>query len=60
MCIRDSVSTGGWSGNESIIGAMKENTDYLYTFIAFAWRRGGHYEWRIPNEWYDREAKPSA
>lgn len=36
------LSTGGWSGNEEIIAAMREN---LYWFIF--WRnskRGGHYE----------------
>lgn len=37
-----SVSTGGWSGNEDIIGAMSDNI----VFWSFCWlsaQRGGHY-----------------
>lgn len=42
------LSTGGWSGNESIISAMKENL-----FWVIAWEksvRGGHYwfRWKVP------------
>ena len=43
---RVSLSTGGWSGNEEIIGALRDN--------ALAWmvtwessRRGGHYTFTI-------------
>ena len=39
-------NTGGWSGNESIIDAMKKN----YVFWLFAWKtstRGGHFEFEL-------------
>lgn len=42
------VSTGGWSGNESILSAMEEN----WTFWAVCWqqtKRGGHYVFKLPD-----------
>ena len=40
------VSTGGWSGNESLIGALQEN----FVFWSMCWvqsRRGGHFIFHI-------------
>lgn len=45
--VRYVFSTGGWSGNESIIGAIEENV-MLRALGAWSWRRGGHYEYRFP------------
>ena len=40
------VSTGGWSGQEELISAVEHSL--LGTFYLFSWRRGGHYEFRVP------------
>lgn len=40
------LSTGGWSGNESIMSALQRN----YIFWSVAWvshKRGGHYEFDL-------------
>ena len=42
------VSTGGWSGNEEIIGAMRDN----FIFWSVCWQqsnRGGHYVFELPD-----------
>ena len=40
-------STGGWSGNESIVSAIEAN-EIVQMVGAWSWRRGGHYEYRFP------------
>ena len=41
--LRYHLSTGGWSGNESIIHAMQKNKSMLWTLTWVQSRRGGHY-----------------
>lgn len=48
LCLRYEFSTIGWSGNESIIGAIESNM-MLRMMGAWSWRRGGHYEYRFGN-----------
>ena len=47
--LRFRLSTGGWSGNESIIGAMLGNA----VFWLMCWqqsRRGGHFVFDVPDK----------
>jgi len=43
------LSTGGWSGNEQIIGTLQSN--FFWSFFWVSSRRGGHYEFEIPFDW---------
>jgi len=43
---RYSISTGGWSGNESIIKSMQKN-NMMWTLNWVQSRRGGHYIFEI-------------
>lgn len=45
--LRYVFSTGGWSGNESIVEAIEQNR-MVQMIGAWSWRRGGHYEYRFP------------
>ena len=46
---RYNISTGGWSGNESVIYAMQENR-WLWGMTWVQSRRGGHYIFEVDLE----------
>ncbi len=48
--IEYNISTGGWSGNESIIRAMQQ-TDFLWTITWYQSTRGGHYIFEVRDDW---------
>lgn len=49
------ISTGGWSGNEDIIEAMKDNFQF-WLFFWYQARAGGHY-WFMCRGLYPEELK---
>jgi hypothetical protein len=42
------LSTGGWSGNESIIAALRDNKRFFWHLCWKQTRRGGGYMFEIP------------
>lgn len=47
-CRKCSISTGGWSGNEEIIEAMRKSSDgWLWSRTWYSSRRGGHYVFEV-------------
>jgi hypothetical protein len=43
------LHTGGWSGNESIIQALRENQMFWILYWQES-RRGGHYKFELPEK----------
>ena len=42
------LSTGGWSGNEDILHAMRKNKNLFWIVCWQSSRRGGHYRFHVP------------
>lgn len=46
--LRYALSTGGWSGNEELLGALEENRVFWGT-CWFLSQRGGYHEFEVPD-----------
>ncbi len=44
------ISTAGWSGNESIIHALKKSSCMIWSLTFVQERRGGHYIFEVKND----------
>jgi hypothetical protein len=53
------LHTGGWSGNEEIIGALMQNSYLYYHWMNVQmWRAGGHYYFKLRlNDYYEWQNK---
>lgn len=45
-------ATGGWSGQETLIGVMLEST--IIQMMHSVWLRGGYYEFEVNGRWLDK------
>lgn len=45
-----SISTAGWSGNESLIHALKDNKNFFWNLYWRKSKTGGHYKFLIPKK----------
>lgn len=46
------LSTWGWSGNEDLIGVMRET--YFWLLYWYKSQRGGHYTFEIPTDHFEK------
>lgn len=53
-----SLSTGGWSGNESLINALRSNKNHFWSFYWKESHKGGHYKFFIPHRKEDTDGIP--
>lgn len=54
-----SISTGGWSGNESIVYALKNNKNFFWTLYWRESKVGGHYKFLIPKKVITKSINPT-
>jgi hypothetical protein len=54
-CIKLELHTGGWSGNESLIGALEKNWMFWSLFWVSS-KRGGHYSFEINLDLWRKES----